>query len=100
MPSGSNPCSELPGVVRRFAAPQSPTIDHGRGLAPGTAGTDFPVNADLSSSEVTNDGGHLAGNAYGPDAPHDDKRPRQRPPPPDGDPFYQPPKGYEKARPG
>lgn len=45
-------------------------------------------------------GGTSAENAYITDAPHDDIRRGERPLPPDEDPFYQPPKGYEKARPG
>jgi alpha-beta hydrolase superfamily lysophospholipase len=34
------------------------------------------------------------------DAPHEGVRPGERPVPPDDDPFYQPPPGFEQARPG
>jgi len=35
-----------------------------------------------------------------PGAPHEDLRPGEQLPPPEADPFYQPPRGYRQAHPG
>ncbi len=43
---------------------------------------------------------NITANQTMPAAPHEDVRPGARPLPPDCDPFYQPPPGYQQVRPG